>query len=125
MFILRVKISFYFYFKKDSTRTRCAFEVAARSWLSNNLSRTNRIANGEKKKVLKIRLRVLGGMFDAIEFRGYLQADIEILAQYSGVPVYSGLTDQFHPTQILADFLTIQEKIWLSKRYKICILWRC
>ncbi len=105
-------------FQKDSTRTRCAFEVAAHDLGCQTTYLGPTGSQMGKKESVKDTARVLGGMFDAIEFRGYLQADIEILAQYSGVPVYSGLTDQFHPTQILADFLTIQEKFGYLKDIK-------
>jgi len=96
-------------FQKDSTRTRCAFEVGAMDlgmgtvYLGPNGSQMN------KKESVKDTARVLGGMFDGIEFRGYKQADVEALGEYSGVPVWNGLTDVYHPTQILADFLTIKE----------------
>jgi ornithine carbamoyltransferase len=96
-------------FQKDSTRTRCAFEVGALdlgmgvTFLGPNGSQMN------KKESVKDTARVLGRMYDGIEFRGYKQADVEALAEYSGVPVWNGLTDVYHPTQILADFLTIKE----------------
>jgi len=96
-------------FQKDSTRTRCAFEVGAMdlgmgvTYLGPNGSQMN------TKESVKDTARVLGRMYDGIEFRGYKQKDVEDLGKYSGVPVWNGLTDQYHPTQILADFLTIQE----------------
>lgn len=96
-------------FQKDSTRTRCAFEVGALdlgmgvTYLGPNGSQMN------KKESVKDTARVLGRMYDGIEFRGYLQEHVELLGKYAGVPVWNGLTDQYHPTQILADFLTIQE----------------
>ncbi len=96
-------------FQKDSTRTRCAFEVGAMdlgmgvTYLGPNGSQMN------KKESVKDTARVLGRMYDGIEFRGYKQKDVEALGEYAGVPVWNGLTDQYHPTQILADFLTIQE----------------
>ena len=96
-------------FQKDSTRTRCAFEVGA---MDLGMGVTYLGPQGSqmgKKESIKDTARVLGGMYDGIEFRGYLQSDVEMLAQYSGVPVWNGLTDLYHPTQILADFLTIQE----------------
>jgi ornithine carbamoyltransferase len=96
-------------FQKDSTRTRCAFEVGA---LDLGMGVTYIGPQGSqmgKKESVKDTARVLGGMYDGIEFRGYLQSDVEILSKYSGVPVWNGLTDLYHPTQILADFLTIQE----------------
>lgn len=97
-------------FQKDSTRTRCAFEVGA---FDLGMGATYIGPSGSqmgKKESIKDTARVLGGMYDGIEFRGYLHSDVEILAKYAGVPVWNGLTDQFHPTQILADLLTIQEQ---------------
>ncbi len=97
-------------FQKDSTRTRCAFEVGALdlgmgvTFLGPSGSQMN------KKESVKDTARVLGRMYDGIEFRGYKQKDVEALAEYSGVPVWNGLTDKYHPTQILADFLTIKER---------------
>ena len=105
-------------FQKDSTRTRCAFEVGAYDL---GMSATYIGPTGSqmgKKESVKDTARVLGRMYDGIEFRGYLQSDVEILAEYSGVPVWNGLTDQYHPTQILADFLTIQEKFGALKDIK-------
>lgn len=105
-------------FQKDSTRTRCAFEVGAMDlgmgtvYLGPNGSQMN------KKESVKDTARVLGGMFDGIEFRGYKQADVEALAEFSGVPVWNGLTDEYHPTQILADFLTIKEVFGYLKGIK-------
>ena len=96
-------------FEKTSTRTRCAFEVAAKdlgmycTYLSPDASQIG------KKESLADTARVLGRMYDAIEYRGFGQERVEELAKYAGVPVYNGLTNEFHPTQILADFLTIQE----------------
>ncbi|MGS0972621.1 MAG: ornithine carbamoyltransferase [Candidatus Izemoplasmataceae bacterium] len=105
-------------FQKDSTRTRCAFEVGAMdlgmgvTYLGPNGSQMN------KKESVKDTARVLGRMYDGIEFRGYKQEDVEALGEYSGVPVWNGLTDQYHPTQILADFLTIQEVFGYLKGIK-------
>lgn len=96
-------------FEKDSTRTRCAFEVGA---LDQGMNVTYLGPTGSqmgKKESIKDTARVLGRMYDGIEYRGYKQETVEILAEYSGVPVWNGLTDQYHPTQILADFLTIIE----------------
>lgn len=98
-------------FEKTSTRTRCAFEVAAYdqgahvTYLGPSGSQI-----GHKESV-RDTARVLGRMYDAIEFRGYSQAAVEELAAYSGVPVYNGLTDEFHPTQVLADLMTIEEHV--------------
>lgn len=96
-------------FEKPSTRTRCAFSVACNDegGFHEYLGRSE-IQLGSKESV-KDTARVLGRMFDAIEFRGFSHKHVEMLAQYSGVPVWNGLTDEYHPTQILADFLTLQE----------------
>jgi len=96
-------------FEKDSTRTRCAFEVAA---LDQGAHVTYIGPSGSqmgKKESMKDTARVLGRMYDGIEYRGYSQEIVETLAAYSGVPVWNGLTTEFHPTQILADFLTMME----------------
>ena len=96
-------------FEKTSTRTRCAFEVAASDL---GMSATYLDPTGSqigKKESIADTARVLGRMFDGIEYRGYGQEIVEELAKYAGVPVWNGLTNEFHPTQILADFLTIQE----------------
>ena len=96
-------------FEKDSTRTRCAFEVAGHdlgmgvTYLGPTGSQMG------KKESIADTARVLGRMYDGIEYRGFGQAIVEDLAKYAGVPVWNGLTNEFHPTQILADFLTIQE----------------
>lgn len=96
-------------FEKDSTRTRCAFEVAA---LDQGAHVTYLGPSGSqmgKKESMKDTARVLGRMYDGIEYRGYSQEIVETLAAYAGVPVWNGLTTEFHPTQILADFLTMME----------------
>ncbi|MTI66628.1 MAG: ornithine carbamoyltransferase [Firmicutes bacterium] len=96
-------------FEKSSTRTRCAFEVAG---MDQGAGVTYLGPTGTQmghKESAADTARVLGRMYDGIEYRGYSQETVEDLAKYSGVPVWNGLTDQFHPTQILADFLTIQE----------------
>ena len=95
-------------FEKTSTRTRCSFEVAASDlgMGSTYLAEGSQIG---KKESIADTARVLAGMFDGIEYRGYGQALVEELARYSKVPVWNGLTNEFHPTQILADFLTIKE----------------
>ena len=96
-------------FEKDSTRTRCAFEVAC---TDQGASVTYLGPSGSqigKKETMKDTARVLGRMYDAIEYRGYGQVIVEELAKWAGVPVYNGLTDEFHPTQILADLLTMRE----------------
>ncbi len=96
-------------FEKPSTRTRCAFTVAAidEGGHPEYLGK-NDIQLGHKEDVADT-ARVLGRMFDGIEFRGFSQKVVEDLAKYSGVPVWNGLTDEYHPTQILADFLTVRE----------------
>lgn len=96
-------------FEKTSTRTRCSFEVAAYDL---GMGVTYLDPTGSqigKKESIADTARVLGGIYDAIEYRGFGQTTVEALSKYSGVPVYNGLTDEFHPTQILADFLTIKE----------------
>ncbi|KUM76194.1 ornithine carbamoyltransferase [Streptomyces sp. ISL-22] len=96
-------------FEKTSTRTRCAFEVAA---ADQGASTTYLDPSGSQighKESVKDTARVLGRMYDAIEYRGDSQAKVEELAQYAGVPVYNGLTDDWHPTQMLADVLTMTE----------------
>jgi ornithine carbamoyltransferase len=96
-------------FEKDSTRTRCAFEVAA---FDLGMQITYLGPTGSqmgKKESIRDTARVLGRMYDGIEYRGFKQSTVETLAKESGVPVWNGLTDQFHPTQILADFMTIIE----------------
>ena len=96
-------------FEKDSTRTRCAFEVAGADL---GMSVTYLGPSGSqmgKKESIADTARVLGRMYDGIEYRGFGQSIVEELAKYAGVPVWNGLTNEFHPTQILADFLTIRE----------------
>lgn len=96
-------------FEKTSTRTRCSFEVGA-----NDLGMgSTYLAEGSqigKKESIADTARVLSGMFDGIEYRGFKQSVVEDLAKYSGVPVWNGLTDQFHPTQMLADIMTAREE---------------
>jgi ornithine carbamoyltransferase len=109
-------------FQKDSTRTRCAFEVAA---MDLGIGVTYIGPTGSqmgKKESVKDTARVLGRMYDGIEFRGYLQSDVEILGKYSNVPVWNGLTDTYHPTQILADLLTIKEKFKKLEGIKLVYL---
>src|SRR3989304_1294990 len=96
-------------FEKASTRTRCAFEVAA---LDQGAHVTYIGPGGSQigqKESMKDTARVLGRMYDGIEYRGYGQDIVEVLAEYAGVPVWNGLTNEFHPTQILADFMTMME----------------
>lgn len=96
-------------FEKTSTRTRCAFEVAASDLGVNAVYLDPSGSQMGKKESIEDTAQVLGRMFDGIEYRGFGQENVEALAKYSGVPVWNGLTNEFHPTQILADFLTIIE----------------
>jgi ornithine carbamoyltransferase len=96
-------------FEKDSTRTRCAFEVAAKDQGAHVTFIGPSGSHLGHKETAKDTARVLGRMYDAIEFRGFEQSVAEELATYGGVPVYNGLTDEWHPTQMLADFLTMRE----------------
>lgn len=96
-------------FEKSSTRTRCAFEVAAHDQGAHVTYLGPSGSQIGHKESMKDTARVLGRMYDGIEYRGYGQAIVEELAEYAGVPVWNGLTDEFHPTQILADFLTMME----------------
>ncbi len=105
-------------FEKTSTRTRCAFEVAARDL---GMGVTYLDPSGSqigKKESIADTARVLASMYDGIEYRGYGQEIVEELAKYAKVPVWNGLTNEFHPTQILADFLTIREKLGALKGVK-------
>ena len=105
-------------FEKTSTRTRCAFEVAAHDL---GIS-TTYLAEGSqigKKESIADTARVLGRMFDGIEYRGYQQSLIEELAKYSGVVVWNGLTNEYHPTQMLADMMTIRERFGKLKGLKL------
>ena len=96
-------------FEKDSTRTRCAFEVAAADLGMHSTYLGPSGSQMGKKESIADTARVLGRMYDGIEYRGFGQELVEALAKYAGVPVWNGLTNEFHPTQILADFLTIRE----------------
>jgi ornithine carbamoyltransferase len=98
-------------FEKDSTRTRCAFEVAAYDQGAHVTYLGPAGSHMGQKETVKDTARVLGGMYDAIEYRGFGHAVAEELAEWAGVPVYNGLTDEWHPTQILADFLTFREHV--------------
>ncbi len=97
-------------FEKNSTRTRCSFEVAARDQGAHVTYLGPEGSQIGRKESIRDTARVLGRLYDAIEFRGYSQESVETLAAYAGVPVYNGLTDEFHPTQILADILTMTEQ---------------
>ena len=106
-------------FEKTSTRTRCSFEVAAHDL---GMGVTYLDPSGSqigKKESIADTARVLGRMFDGIEYRGFAQKIVEELAAYAGVPVWNGLTNEFHPTQILADFLTIKEHFGSLKGIKL------
>ena len=96
-------------FEKTSTRTRCAFEVAAHDQGAHVTYLGPTGSQIGVKESMKDTARVLGMMYDGIEYRGFAQTTVEELAEYSGVPVWNGLTNEFHPTQILADFLTMRE----------------
>lgn len=96
-------------FEKTSTRTRCAFEVAAHDQGANVTYIDPTSSQIGHKETMKDTARVLGRMYDAIEYRGFSQKIVEELAEYAGVPVFNGLTDEFHPTQMLADVLTMTE----------------
>ena len=96
-------------FEKDSTRTRCAFETAAFDQGANVTYLGPTGSQIGKKETMKDTARVLGRMYDGIEYRGFGQAIVEELARYAGVPVWNGLTNEFHPTQVLADLMTMME----------------
>ena len=96
-------------FEKTSTRTRCAFEVAAFDEGANVTFLSN--SQMGKKESLEDTAKVLGRFYDGIEFRGFKQETVELLAKHAGVPVWNGLTDMYHPTQVLADCLTIMENV--------------
>jgi ornithine carbamoyltransferase len=98
-------------FEKDSTRTRCAFEVAAYDQGAHVTFIGPSGSHMGHKETVKDTARVLGRMYDAIEYRGFAQDTAEELARWAGVPIYNGLTDEWHPTQILADFLTFREHL--------------
>ena len=109
-------------FEKTSTRTRCAFEVAGHDL---GMGVTYLDPTGSqigKKESIADTARVLGRMFDGIEYRGFGQAVVEELAEYAGVPVWNGLTNEFHPTQILADFLTIRERFGTLRGVKLVFM---
>jgi len=109
-------------FEKTSTRTRCAFEVACADLGAHPVYIDSNGSQIGKKESIADTARVLGRMFDGIEYRGFGQELVEELAKYSGVPVYNGLTNEFHPTQILADFLTIKEKFGSLDNIKLCYM---
>ena len=106
-------------FEKTSTRTRCAFEVAAADLGMHPVYLDPSGSQIGKKESIADTARVLGRMFDGIEYRGFGQALVEELAKHAGVPVWNGLTNEFHPTQILADFLTIREHFGSLEKKKL------
>lgn len=110
-------------FEKDSTRTRCAFEVAAFDQGAHVTYLGPTGSQIGKKESIKDTARVLGRMYDAIEYRGYGQEIVETLAQHAGVPVYNGLTTEFHPTQMIADLMTMHEHTELPlNKIKFCFV---
>ena len=109
-------------FEKTSTRTRCAFEVAAYDQGANVTYIGPSTSQMNDKESIEDTAKVLGRFYDGIEYRGYGQNLVEALAEHSGVPVWNGLTTEFHPTQILADFLTILEKKGTLKGIKFAYL---
>ncbi|ERL26381.1 MULTISPECIES: ornithine carbamoyltransferase [unclassified Leptotrichia] len=109
-------------FEKTSTRTRCAFEVAAYDQGANVTYIGPSTSQMDDKESIEDTAKVLGRFYDGIEYRGYGQNLVEALAEYSGVPVWNGLTTEFHPTQVLADFLTILEKKGTLKGIKFAYL---
>ena len=106
-------------FEKTSTRTRCAFEVAGRDLGMGVTFLDPSASQMGKNESIADTARVLGRMYDGIEYRGFSQKIVEELAEYAGVPVWNGLTDEFHPTQMLADLLTIEEKLGRLKGIKL------
>jgi ornithine carbamoyltransferase len=106
-------------FEKTSTRTRCSFEIAAADLGMHPVYLDPSSSQLGKKESIADTARVLGRIFDGIEYRGFGQERVEELAKYAGVPVWNGLTDEFHPTQILADFMTIREHFGRLKGRKL------
>ena len=109
-------------FEKTSTRTRCAFEVAAADLGMHSTYLDPKSSQMGKKESIADTARVLGRMYDAIEYRGYGQEIVEALAKYSGIPVLNGLTNEYHPTQVLADLLTIREHFGSLRGRKLVYL---
>lgn len=106
-------------FEKTSTRTRCSFEVAAHDLGMGTTYLDPKGSQIGKKESIADTARVLGSMFEGIEYRGFGQEIVEELAKYAGVPVWNGLTNEYHPTQMLADMLTIREKLGRLKGVKL------
>ena len=106
-------------FEKTSTRTRCSFEIAAHDLGMGSTYLDPKASQIGKKESIVDTAKVLGSMFEGIEYRGFEQTIVEDLAKYSGVPVWNGLTNEFHPTQMLADVLTIKEKLGRIKGVKL------
>lgn len=109
-------------FQKDSTRTRCAFEVAAMDLGMGVTYIGPTGSNMGKKESIEDTAKVLGRMYDGIEFRGFFQKDIDALVKYAKVPVWNGLTEKEHPTQCIADYMTIKEKLGSFKNRKIVFI---
>ena len=109
-------------FEKRSTRTRCSFETAFGEEGGHPVFLSSQDIHLGVKESLEDTARVLGRMFNAIQFRGFKQSTAEVLAQYSGVPVYNGLTDDYHPTQALADMLTLEENFKEIRGRKLCFI---
>ncbi len=106
-------------FEKRSTRTRCAFETAFGEEGGHPVFLSNADIQLGSKESIEDTARVLGRMFDCIQYRGYKTSNVEILSEYSGVPVYNGLTDDYHPTQFLADIMTVEEYFGTLKDKKL------
>ena len=109
-------------FEKRSTRTRCAFETAFGEEGGHPVFLSTQDIQLGAKESLEDTARVLGRMFSAIQFRGFRQSTAETLAKYSGIPVYNGLTDDYHPTQALADIMTLEECFGQSEGKKLCFV---
>ncbi|MGL4616693.1 MAG: ornithine carbamoyltransferase [Mycoplasmoidaceae bacterium] len=109
-------------FQKDSTRTRCSFEVAAADLGASVTYIGPQGSNFGKKESIEDTAKVLGRFYDGIEFRGFAQSDIDALVKNSGVPIWNGLTDSEHPTQIIADFMTMKEKFGNLKNRKMIFI---
>ena len=109
-------------FEKHSTRTRSAFETAVGEEGGHPVFLSPADIHLGEKESIEDTARVLGRMYSAIQFRGFKQSTVEALAKYSGVPVYNGLTDDFHPTQVLADVQTIEENFGSAKGKKLCFV---